>query len=50
MNRRRSSSINRRRSTKLAEDTILNRHQGAICLVSQVNQYYTSKVGGYYKD
>ena len=50
MNRRRSSSISRKRNTKLAEETVLNRHQGALCIVSQVNQYFTSKIGGYYKD
>ena len=37
MNRRRSSSISRKRNTKLAEETVLNRYYGALCVVSQVN-------------
>lgn len=50
MNRKRSSSFVKRRNTKLAEETVLNRNNGSHCIVSQVNQYFTSKAAGMYKD
>ena len=50
MQRRRNSSMIRRRNTGVAEDTILSRSVGATCLVSGVNQYITSKLGGYKKE
>ena len=50
MNRRRSSSVIRRRNTGVAEDTVLSRSTGATCIVSGVNQYVTSKLGGYVKE
>jgi len=50
MNRKRSSSFLKRRNTKLAEETVLNRNNGSYCIVSQVNQYFTSKAAGMYKD
>ena len=48
--RKRSASVMRRRNTDVAEDTQLTRNLGAQCIVSGVNQYITSKLGGYIKD
>ena len=48
--RRRASTMIRRRNTSVAEDTILSRSSGATCIVSGVNQYITSKLGGYVKE
>jgi len=42
MNRRRSASMIRRRQTKIAEDTVLSRTQGATCIISALNQFITS--------
>ena len=50
MQRRRASTIVRRRNTAVAEDTLLSRHNGATCIVSGVNQYITSKLAGYVKE
>ena len=40
----------RRRNTAVAEDTELSRNMGCLCIVSGVNQYITSKLGGYTKE
>lgn len=40
----------RRRNTGMAEDTTLSRNSGATCIVASVNQYITSKLGGFSKD
>jgi len=48
--RRRSSSVMRRRNTSVADDTELSRNMGSLCVVSSVNQYITSKIGGYVKE
>ncbi len=50
LQRKRSASIMRRRNTEVAEDTELSRNMGAQCIISGVNQYITSKMGGYVKD
>ena len=50
MNRRRASSILRRRTTMTAEETVLNRNLGTTCIVSNLNQYITSTVGGFVRD
>lgn len=50
LQRRRSSSIMRRRNTGTVEETVLNRNTGCTCLVAGVNQYITSKLGGLSKD
>lgn len=47
MNRRRSASIMRRRSTQVAEDTVLSRNTGSTSIVTALNQYVTSSVGSY---
>lgn len=47
MNRRRSSSIMKRRSTQVAEDTVLTRNTGSTAIVTALNQYITSSVGSY---
>ena len=50
LQRRRSSSVMRRRNTGTAEDTILSRNMGCACIVAGVNQYITSKYAGLSKD
>lgn len=50
MNRRRSASMIRRRSTKIAEDTVLSRTPGATCIISALNQFITSSVAGYVRN
>lgn len=50
LQRRRASSVLRRRNTGVAEETVLNRNAGCCCIISGVNQYITSKLGGYIKD
>ena len=50
MQRRRASTIVRRRNTAVAEDTLLSRNTGATCIVAGVNQYITSKLAGYVKE
>ena len=40
----------RRRNTGTAEDTILTRNSGSVCIVAAVNQYVTSKYAGFQKD
>ena len=50
LQRRRSSSVMRRRNTGTAEDTILSRNMGAACIIAGVNQYITSKYAGLTKD
>ena len=50
MQRRRASSVLRRRNTSIAEDTALTRNSGSVCIVSGVNQYIVSKLGGYVKE
>ena len=50
LQRKRSASVMRRRNTEVAEDTELSRNLGAQCIVSGINQYITSKLGGYVKD
>ncbi len=47
VNRTRPGSFMRKQSTKLAEETILNRHSGAVCVIAGINQFITSQVGGY---
>lgn len=50
MNRRRSSSVMRRRQTLQAEETMLNRNLGTTCVVSSLKQYITTAVGGFVRD
>ena len=50
LQRRRSSSVMRRRNTGTAEETTLSRNPGCACIVAGVNQYITSKMGGFSKD
>ena len=50
LQRRRSSSVMRRKNTGTAEETILSRNMGAACIVAGVNQYITSKYAGLAKD
>jgi len=47
MNRRRSSSVMKRRQTQVAEDTVLSRNGGSTCIVTALNQYITSSMGNY---
>lgn len=47
MNRVRSQSFMRRQTTKIAEETILSKHNGAVCVIAGINQFITSQVGGY---
>jgi len=42
MNRVRSQSFIRRQQTKMAEETILSRHTGAVCVIAGINQFITS--------
>lgn len=50
LQRRRSNSVLRRRMTGVAEDTVLTRNNGAVCLIAGVNQYVTSKMAGLSKE
>lgn len=50
LQRRRASSVLRRKNTGMAEDTILSRNMGCATIVAGVNQYITSKLGGLSKD
>ena len=50
LQRRRSNSVLRRRMTGVAEDTVLTRNSGAVCLIAGVNQYVTSKMAGLSKE
>lgn len=34
----------------VAEETELSRNMGSLCVVASVNQYITSKLGGYIKE
>jgi len=47
MGRARSQSMIRRQQTKIAEETILSKNSGAVCVVTGINQFITSQVGGY---
>ena len=50
LQRRRSSSVMRRKNTGTAQETILSRNMGSACIVAGVNQYITSKYAGLSKD
>lgn len=47
LNRPRTQSNIRRKQTKLVEDTVLSRNNGTQCVVTGINQFITSQVGGY---
>jgi len=47
LNRPRTSSSIRRKQTKLVEETVLSQTNGAQCVVTNMNQYFTSMIGGY---
>jgi hypothetical protein len=42
LNRVRSQSFMRRQQTKVAEETILSRQNGAVCVIAGINQFITS--------
>ena len=50
LQRRRASSVLRRKNTGTAEETILSRNMGAACIVAGLNQYITKKYAGLSKD
>ena len=50
LQRRRTASEINRRMTGVAQENILTRNNGSMCLVAGVNQIVTSKMGGWQKD
>lgn len=50
MNRRRSSSVMKRRQTFTAQETVLNENVGSSVIVSNVTQYITSTIANYVRD
>ena len=50
LQRRRSNSVLKRRMTGVAEENVLTSNSGSVCLIAGVNQYVTSKMGGWSKE
>ena len=47
MGRARTQSFMRRQSTKIAEETVLSKHQSAVSIVTSINQFISQQIGGY---